>query len=85
MIDNAYQIGLLSSINIELKDNNIVFNSVKTEPTINYFNKDKRDFKIIPLSEYTDEYEQSHYRYNNGLNKTYINDLYNKIISEDFR
>ena len=85
-IDNAYQIGLLSSINIELdEDNNIVFNSIKLEPTINYFNKDKKDFKIIPLSEYTEEYEQSHYRYNYGLNKTYINDLYNRIISEEFR
>ena len=27
------------------EDNNIVFNSIKLEPTINYFNKDKKDFK----------------------------------------
>ena len=34
---------------------------------------------MIPLSMYTDEYENNHYMYNTGLNKTFINDLYNRI------
>ena len=74
----AYQIALLANIDLELdKDNKVIFNSIRTEPIINYFNTNKRDFKMIPLSMYTDEYENNHYMYNTGLNKTFINDLYN--------
>lgn len=82
----AYQIALLANIDLELdKDNKVIFNSIRTEPIINYFNTNKRDFKMIPLSMYTDEYEKNHYMYNTGLNKTFINDLYNRIIPEEFR
>jgi len=82
----AYQIALLANINLELdKDNNIKYDKIITEPIINYFNKNIRDFRMIPLSMYTDEYETSHYMYNSGLTKTYINDLYNRIIPEEFR
>ena len=82
----AYQVALLANIDIELDNNNkVVFNKVKTEPIINYFNTNKRDFKMIPLSEYTDEYEKNHYMYNSGLNRTYINNLYNRIVDQEFR
>lgn len=82
----AYQVALLAVINIELdENNNIVYNKVKTEPIINYFDSNKRNFKMIPLSEYTSEYETSHILYNQGLNKTYINNLFNKQIDEQFR
>ena len=82
----AYQVALLANINIELnEDKTIKYNTVKTEPIINYFDNNKRNFKMIPLSEYNDEYETSHILYNQGLNKTYINDLYNKQINQEFR
>ena len=81
----AYQIALLANIDLELGNNKIVFNNVKTEPIINYFNTNKRDFRMIPLSMYSDEYEKNHYMYNTGLNKSYINNLYNRIIPEEFR
>ena len=82
----AYQVALLANIDVELdKDNKVIFNKVSTEPIINYFNKDKRDFRMIPLSMYTDTYEKNHSMYNVGLNKTYINDLYNRIIPSEFR
>ena len=82
----AYQVALLANIDVELdKDNKVVFNKVSTEPIINYFNKDKRDFRMIPLSMYDDKYEKNHSMYNSGLNKTYINDLYKRIIPEEFR
>ena len=82
----AYQIALLANIDIELdKDNKLIYNSIKTEPIINYFNSNKRDFRMIPLSEYNSTYETSHYLYNQGLNVNYINNLYNRIIPQEFR
>jgi poly-gamma-glutamate synthesis protein (capsule biosynthesis protein) len=80
----AYQIALLANIDLEIKDDKVVYNKITTEPIINYFNTDKRDFRMIPLSEYS-KYESSHYLYNQGLNITYINNLYNRIIPEEFR
>ena len=82
----AYQIALLANVTIELDDNNKVkYNKISTEPIVNYFNTSNRDYKMIPLSEYNETYEKSHYLYNQGLNKNYINNLYNRIISEEFR
>lgn len=84
--DNAYQFGLLSKISLKInKDNNIEFDSIKTEPIINYFNKDMRNFELIPLSEYNETYEKSHYRYNLGLSKDFINKTFNNVIDENFR
>ena len=82
----AYQLALLANVTIELDDNNKVkYNNISTEPIINYFNTSNRDYRMIPLSEYNETYEKSHYLYNQGLNKTYINNLYNRIIPEEFR
>jgi poly-gamma-glutamate synthesis protein (capsule biosynthesis protein) len=81
----AYQLALLANIDITIDNNKVIFNKVTTEPIINYYNSNKRNFKMIPLSEYTNEYESSHYLYNQGLTKDYINSLYNKIIPEEFR
>ena len=82
----AYQLALLANIDIELDENNKVkYNNIKTEPVINYYNSNKRDFKMIPLSEYNSDYETSHNLYNSGFNKAYINDLYTQIIPEEFR
>ena len=84
--DNAYQFGLLSKISLKInKDNNIEFDNIKTEPIINYFNKDMRNFELIPLSEYNETYEKSHYRYNLGLSKDFINKTFNNVIDENFR
>lgn len=84
--DNAYQFGLLSKISLKInKDNNIEFDNIKTEPIINYFNKDMRNFELIPLSQYNETYEKSHYRYNLGLTKDFINKTFNNVIDENFR
>lgn len=82
----AYQVALLANIDVELDDNNkVLFNKISTEPIINYYNKDKRDFRMIPLSMYNETYEKNHYMYETGLNKTYINDLYSRIIPDEFK
>ena len=84
--DNAYQFGLLSKISLKInKDNNIEFDNIKTEPIINYFDKDMRNFELIPLSQYNETYEKSHYRYNLGLTKDFINKTFNNVIDENFR
>lgn len=84
--DNAYQFGLLSKISLKInKDNNIEFDNIKTEPIINYFDKNMRNFELIPLSEYNETYEKNHYRYNLGLSKDFINKTFNNVIDENFR
>ena len=40
---------------------------------------------MIPLSMYNETYEKNHYMYETGLNKTYINDLYSRIIPDEFK
>lgn len=84
--DNAYQFGLLSKISLKInKDNNIEFDNIKTEPIINYFDKNMRNFELIPLSQYNETYEKNHYRYNLGLSKDFINKTFNNVIDENFR
>ena len=82
---NNYQIGLLANLDITYKDNKVNIANIKTEPIINYFNSNEEHYELIPLSDYTSEYETTHYRYNKGLNKEFINNTYNKLIDKQFR
>ncbi len=82
--DNAYQVGLLSTLKIT-KDNGINISDVKTEPIINYYDKNMRNFELIPLSNYTKEYETTHYRYQYNFNRNFIQNMYEKVISPEFR
>lgn len=83
--DNAYQVGMLSTLNVIKNDNNISFSDVNTELIINYFNKNMRNFELIPFSEYDEKYEKSHYRYDKGLNKKFINDIYDDVVNVNYR
>lgn len=82
--DNSYQVGLLSTFVVR-KEDNLVIDSVKTEPIINYFNADSKEFELIPLSDYNAEYESSHYRYKYGMTLDWINNVYGNVISEAFK
>lgn len=82
---NAYQLGLISSLNVSLEDNKISIENIKTEPIIDYYDKNLRNFMLIPYSEYTEEQEKSHYLYNNNFNKNFIETTYNKVIDVEFR
>ena len=82
---NNYQIGLLANLDIKLEDNKVTFDNIKTEPIINYFDSNEEHYELIPLEEYNKEYETTHYRYNLGLNKDFINDTYSKVIDSRFR
>lgn len=83
--DNAYQVGLLSTLEIIKENNKVNFNNVKTELIVNYFDKDMRNFELIPFKDYDKEYELNHYRYNKGLNKDFINNMYIDVINEEYR
>lgn len=82
--DNAYQVGLLSTLNV-IKENNVInIRDVKTELTINYFDSNMRNFKLVPYKDYDKDLEQSHYRYNKGFTKEFINQMYNQVIDKSY-
>lgn len=83
--DNAYQVGLLSNLQVVLENDNIEFKNINTELMINYFDKNMNNFKIIPLEKYTEDYEKTHYRYEKGLTKEFINNMYENVISKEYR
>lgn len=83
--DNAYQFGLLSTLNILKKDNLIDIQDIKTEVIVNYFDKDLNNFKLIPFNDYNEDYEKTHLRYDKGLTRKFINEIYEKVIDEKYR
>lgn len=83
--DNAYQFGLLSSLKVTKENNAITIDNIKTEPIINYFDSNKRNFTLVPLSKYNETYEKNHYRYKYNFNKNFINNMYESVIDKEFR
>lgn len=84
--DNAYQIGLLSTLNVIMyENNNISFDSIKAKLLINYFDKTMNNWLLIPYEKYTEEYEKNHFRYDLGLTKEFIDNTYTSVINEKYR
>lgn len=84
-ITNAYQIGLLSKVKVKYENNKMEIVDINTIPVINYYDKNINNFELIPFNEYTDNYEKSHRRYNYGLNRTFIDNLFNEIIDKEYQ
>lgn len=82
--DNAYQVGLIANFDIEEIDGNYEITNIKTEPIINYYDTNQRNYLVVPYSSYS-KYETSHYRYQQGLTNEFILNSYNKVIDEEFR
>jgi len=83
--DNAYQVGLLSTLEIIKENNNIIFQNVETELVINFFDKNMKNFELVPLKNYNEEYEKNHYRYGKGLTLDFINNMYAEVINDNYR
>lgn len=83
--DNAYQIGLLSKVKVAFDNNEVDFKKISTIPIVNYFDKNKTNFELIPYSEYNTNYEKNHFRYNLGLNKTFIEDTFNSVVDKKYQ
>ncbi len=83
-LDN-YQIGLLSTLTITKQNESINITNIKTEPIINYYDKNQNNFLLIPLNQYSETYEKNHYLYNKGLTKQFIENTFEKIIDQKYR
>ncbi len=83
--DNAYQFGLLSTLKVIKTEDSITINDIKAEPIVNYFDKDMHNFKLIPFSQYTEEYEKSHYRYSYNFNKAFITNMMNDVVDKQYQ
>lgn len=83
--DNAYQFGLLSKVDIVKNDNGIYLENIESEPIVNYYDSNMRNFELIPLSEYDEKKETTHYRYKMNFNRDFIESTFESVISEEFR
>lgn len=84
--DNAYQFGLLSTLNVTVdEDKKINFDNIKADIIVNYFDERMDNWLLIPLNQYTEDYEKSHLRYNLGLTKDFIENTYSTVISSEYR
>ena len=83
--DNAYQVGMISKLQIIKEEDKIKIDNIKTELAVNYFDKDMNNFIIVPFKDYNEEYEKSHLRYSKGLTREFINNMYNKVIDKEYR
>ena len=83
--DNAYQFGLLANLEVIKDKDTIEITNIKTEPIINYFDINMSKFRLLPLSEYSSDFETTHYRYKNNFTKQFVIDMYNKVIDKEFQ
>lgn len=83
--DNAYQAGLLSKLQITKNENGISINNVKTELIVNYYDQNMRNFELVPLKMYNENYEKTHYRYSYNFNRQFLENMYNQVIPAEFR
>lgn len=83
---NAYQFGLLSTLDIKLDSNNhLEIDNVKAEPIINYYDTNLKNFKLVPARLYTSDLEKSHYLYKKNFTKDFISNMYENVVSKEFR
>ena len=82
--DNAYQFGLLANLIVSKDKNGISINDIHTEPIINYYDVNMNKFRLLPLKDYTSEFETTHYRYKMNFNNSFITNMYDKVIDKKF-
>ena len=80
--DNAYQVGLLSQFKVKLDNGKVDFSDITNHLIVNHLNYDMKKFTLVPFEQYDEFYEKTHYRYNLGFNKEFINGLYDVVNKE---
>lgn len=83
--NNAYQFGILSNLVVSLKNEELSITDIKTEPIINYYDTNMKNFMLIPYNKYDEEFEKTHYRYQYNFNKEFISSTFKKVIDSEFR
>ncbi len=76
---NAYNVSIMLNLTVSMQEK-IKISDISYTPIINYYDKDLKNFKLIPLDKYTEDLEKSHYHYASGFTKQWIIDTYNKLI-----
>ena len=82
---NAYQLGLLSKLTVNKVDGVISIDNIRTLPIVDYYDKNLRNFMLIPFDEYNSDYEVSHYLYDNNFDRDFIDKTYRDVIDLEFR
>ena len=80
--DNAYQVGLLSQFKIKLDNGKVDFSDITNHLIVNHINYDMKKFVLVPFEQYDEFYEKTHYRYNLGFNREFVNGLYEVVNKE---
>lgn len=83
--DNAYQVGMLGNLEVVVNQKEVRFENIDTNLIVNYFDKDARNFELVPLDKYDQTYEKSHQRYSLGLAKDAITEMFNSVVDAKYR
>ena len=80
--DNAYQVGLLSQFKVSLDNGKVEISGLTNHLIVNHLNYDMKKFVLVPFEQYDEFYEKTHYRYNLGFNREFVNGLYEVVNKE---
>lgn len=80
--DNAYQVGLLSQFKVSLDNGKVEISDLTNHLIVNHINYDMKKFVLVPFEQYDEFYEKTHYRYNLGFNREFVNGLYEVVNKE---
>ena len=79
--DNAYQVGMMATLDVVIDENGLKFENMNTEMIVNYFDDNSRNFELVPFNEYNETYEKSHQRYHLGLDCDFIQNMVDEVIN----
>lgn len=77
---NAYNVSMMVSLDIKKENDQLSIENIQYIPIINYYDKKLKNFKLIPYNQYTQEQEKTHYHFQNGFTKDWIQKTYHQLI-----
>ena len=79
---DAYNVSMMVSLDIVKENHQFSIQNIDYIPIINYYDQNLENFKLIPYDQYTSQYETTHYHYQNGLTKKWIEETYQQLIPQ---
>lgn len=79
---NAYNVSMFVTLNIVKEDDTISITDINYIPIINYYDENLENFKLVPLDQYDESLETTHYHYQDGLTKEWIEETYQDLIPQ---
>lgn len=79
---NAYNVSMMVSLDIVKENHQFSIQNIDYIPIINYYDQNLENFKLIPYDQYTSQYETTHYHYQNGSTKKWIEETYQQLIPQ---